>query len=56
MYSFCIKYTDKTKIIMIQRSTGYSDRRALTVDEMKDAIEAIKKFNQDIIIMVIEFN
>lgn len=44
--------TDKTKMLMIQRSTGYSDRRALTVDEMKEAIEAIKDFNEDVIIMV----
>ncbi|MGO1469124.1 MAG: aminotransferase class I/II-fold pyridoxal phosphate-dependent enzyme [Tissierella sp.] len=41
-----------TKIIMIQRSTGYSDRRALTVDEIKEAITKIKSYNKDIIIMV----
>ncbi len=44
--------TDKTKIIMIQRSTGYSDRRALTVSEIGEAVSAIKSYNQDVIIMV----
>lgn len=44
--------TDKTKIVMIQRSTGYSDRRALTVSEIEEAVSAIKKYNKDIIIMV----
>lgn len=43
---------ETTKIIMIQRSTGYSDRRALTVDEIGEAISKIKSFNKDIIIMV----
>lgn len=41
-----------TKMVAIQRSTGYSDRRALTMDEIEEAIIAIKDFNQDIIIMV----
>ena len=41
-----------TRIIMIQRSTGYSDRRALTVDEIKEAVEKIKEFNSEVIIMV----
>lgn len=44
--------TGKTKIVMIQRSTGYSDRRALTVSEIEEAVSAIKKYNKDIIIMV----
>nr|WP_300004507.1 aminotransferase class I/II-fold pyridoxal phosphate-dependent enzyme [Tissierella sp.] len=43
---------EKTKIIMIQRSTGYSDRRALTIDEIEDAISKIKAHNKDVIIMV----
>lgn len=43
---------DKTKIVMIQRSTGYSTRRALTVNEIGEAIEEIKKINKNIIIMV----
>lgn len=44
--------SDKTKILMIQRSTGYSDRRALTIEEIKVAIESIKKHNKNVIIMV----
>ena len=43
---------EKTKIIEIQRSTGYSDRRAFTVSEIEEAIKKIKSFNKDIIIMV----
>jgi len=44
--------TSKTKIVEIQRSTGYSDRRALTMDEIKEAIISIKSFNDEVIIMV----
>lgn len=44
--------SNKTKMLMIQRSTGYSDRRALTVSEIKEAIEAIRVHHTDIIIMV----
>lgn len=42
----------KTKIIMIQRSTGYSDRKALTIDEIEAAIKAIREVNDKVIIMV----
>ncbi|WP_034429323.1 aminotransferase class I/II-fold pyridoxal phosphate-dependent enzyme, partial [Caldisalinibacter kiritimatiensis] len=41
-----------TKLILIQRSTGYSDRKALTVDDIKYAIEKIKIYNKNIICMV----
>ena len=44
--------SDKTKMVMIQRSTGYSDRRALTIDEIEESIKAIKEFNNNVIIMV----
>lgn len=43
---------DKTKLVMLQRSTGYSDRRAFTIDELAEAIQAIKKINKDVIIFV----
>lgn len=43
---------EDTKIIMIQRSTGYSDRRALTIEEIGEAISEIKAYNRDLIIMV----
>lgn len=42
----------KTKIIEIQRSTGYSDRRAFTVSEIEEVIKKIKSVNKDVIIMV----
>lgn len=41
-----------TKIVAIQRSTGYSDRRALTIEEIEFAISSIKERHPDIIIMV----
>jgi len=41
-----------TKLLLIQRSTGYSNRKAITVDEMEDVIGKIKEFNKNIIIMV----
>ena len=44
--------TTKTKVIGIQRSTGYSDRRALTVAEIEEAVLSIRKYNKDIIIFV----
>ncbi len=44
--------SDDTKLIAIQRSTGYSDRRAFTIEEIEEAIKAIKDFNSEIIIMV----
>lgn len=43
---------EKTKIIMIQRSTGYSDRKALTIDEIEAVIKEIKAINDKVIIMV----
>lgn len=44
--------TPKTKIVMIQRSTGYSDRKAFSIEEIKVTIKSIKDFNENIIIMV----
>lgn len=44
--------SNDTKILMIQRSTGYSDRRALTITEIEDAIKSIKQYREDIIIMI----
>ena len=42
----------KTKLILIQRSTGYSSRNALTIDDIKEAIKEIKEKFPNIIIMV----
>ena len=42
----------KTKIVALQRSTGYSFRRAFTTDRIKAWIEACKSVRTDIICMV----
>ncbi|GMG97065.1 methionine gamma-lyase family protein [Tepidimicrobium xylanilyticum] len=44
--------SSSTKLLLIQRSTGYSDRKAITIDEMKRAIKIIKEKYKNIIIMV----
>lgn len=44
--------SNKTKLILIQRSTGYSDRKAITIDDIENAVNAIKKYDKNIIIMV----
>ncbi len=41
-----------TKVAYIQRSRGYSLRRAYTVDDIEKMVQAIKKGNPDAIIMV----
>ncbi len=42
----------KVKMIMIQRSIGYSTRKSFTIDEVEDMISFIKKIDKDIIVMV----
>lgn len=44
--------THKTKLMMIQRSTGYSFRPALTIEKIRRAILKIKSIYPDIYIMV----
>lgn len=44
--------TLKTKLLMIQRSTGYSFRPALTLSKIKNAIEKIREIYPNICIMV----
>lgn len=44
--------TEKTKMAFIQRSRGYSLRPALTVDEIRELVQVIKKANPSTIIMV----
>lgn len=47
------KVVDKdTKLALIQRSTGYTLRRAFTIDEISRAIDEIKKANPQTIIFV----
>ena len=42
----------KYKLIHIQRSKGYSERKSLVIDKVKRVIEFIKEIDKDIIIMV----
>ncbi|WP_099203207.1 aminotransferase class I/II-fold pyridoxal phosphate-dependent enzyme [Miniphocaeibacter massiliensis] len=47
------KFIDKdVKLVTIQRSTGYSLRNAISLDEMKEAVNKIKNINKEIIVMV----
>lgn len=41
-----------TKLAILQRSTGYSNRRAFTVLELKEAVNKIKKINKNVLIFV----
>ncbi len=44
--------TEKTKLLMFQRSTGYSFRPAFTMEKIKEAINKIRETYPDIYIMV----
>lgn len=52
IHAFEKNLKQNTKVVMIQRSTGYSDRRAFTLKEIEKAISAIKKLRKDIIVFV----
>lgn len=41
-----------TKLVMIQRSKGYSWRKSLTIADIKEAIDTVKSINKDLIVMV----
>lgn len=43
---------NKVKVIHIQRSKGYALRKSLTVDDIKEVVENIRKLDKDVIIMV----
>lgn len=43
---------ERTKVVMIQRSTGYSERSAFTTSQMKEAIEKVREISKDVIIFV----
>lgn len=43
---------DDTKLVAIQRSKGYSDRRSLSVEQIGECISYIKSIRKDIIVMV----
>ncbi len=44
--------SEKTKMAMIQRSRGYSWRDALSIQDIKNVIDAVKEINNNIIVMV----
>ncbi|MDR9757634.1 MAG: methionine gamma-lyase family protein [Thermoanaerobacterales bacterium] len=43
---------EKVRMVIIQRSRGYSWRRALSVEEIRDLISFIKDCQQDVICFV----
>ena len=46
------KIDKDTKIVLVQRSTGYTQRRAFTIDEIEEAIKEIRKVSKDVIIFI----
>ena len=46
------KINENTKVILIQRSTGYTQRRAFTIDEIEKAVIEIRKVSKDVIIFI----
>ena len=46
------KINERTKLVMIQRCKGYSWRKSLSIDDIKEAIEVVKSVNKDLIVMV----
>ena len=43
---------DDVKLVEIQRSRGYSDRKSLTISQIENIIKEIRKVNTNVIIMV----
>ncbi|MBQ9018743.1 MAG: methionine gamma-lyase family protein [Bacilli bacterium] len=43
---------NKVKVIEIQRSKGYSTRKSITIEKIKNVIKTIKNINKDVIIMI----
>ncbi|MEG0249730.1 MAG: methionine gamma-lyase family protein [Peptostreptococcus sp.] len=43
---------ENTKLIMIQRSKGYAWRKSLSVEDIDEAIKAVKSVREDLIVMV----
>lgn len=46
------KINDKTKLVMIQRSKGYSWRKSLTITDIEEAIAVVKSVNPNLTVMV----
>lgn len=43
---------DNIKLVMLQRSTGYTNRRAFSIEEIEKAIKTIREVNENVIIFV----
>lgn len=43
---------ENTKLVYIQRSRGYSERKALSVSQIADAISFVKKIKSDVVVLV----
>lgn len=46
------KINERTKLIMIQRSKGYAWRKSLSIEDIEEAIKAVKSVKEDVIVMV----
>lgn len=46
------KMNEKTKVIGIQRSKGYADRRSFTIAEIEEMIQFVKGLKEDVIVFV----
>ncbi len=46
------KINDKTKLVMIQRSKGYSWRKSLTIADIKEIIDTVRSIKPKVIVMV----
>ncbi|MDK2562055.1 aminotransferase class V-fold PLP-dependent enzyme [Romboutsia sedimentorum] len=46
------KINDKTKLVMIQRSKGYSWRESLTIADIKEIIDTVRSIKPEVIVMV----
>ena len=44
--------TNNVKLVEIQKSIGYSERKSLTISQIENVIKEIRKVNTDVIIMV----
>jgi cystathionine beta-lyase family protein involved in aluminum resistance len=44
--------TEKTRMIYLQRSTGYSWRKAITIEEMSELFRKVKEKKSDVVIMI----
>lgn len=48
----CASIDDSTKVVFIQRSKGYMNRRTLSVDEIGEAVKAVKAVKSDVYVVV----